>query len=196
MAYAKIRANGLRAIEIAEGDELISVNITDDGSEMMIGTHRGMAIRFEATDVRPMGRTAHGVRGIRLKKDDYVVAAVKVLENTQLLTITENGYGKKTDFDEYKVQSRGGMGVFNYKLTDKTGPVVGMAAVSDDDDVMMITSEGVIIRTHTAEISTFGRQTQGVRVMRLADDVKAASIAVTPHVEEEEIEEEQSNDAQ
>ena len=196
MAYAKIRSNGLRAIEIAEGDELISVNITDDGSEMMIGTHRGMAIRFEATDVRPMGRTAHGVRGIRLKKDDYVVAAVKVLENTQLLTITENGYGKKTDFDEYKVQSRGGMGVFNYKLTDKTGPVVGMAAVSDDDDVMMITSEGVIIRTHTAEISTFGRQTQGVRVMRLADDVKAASIAVTPHVEEEEIEEEQSNDAQ
>ena len=193
MAYAKIRANGLRAIEIAEGDELISVNITDDGSEMMIGTHRGMAIRFEATDVRPMGRTAHGVRGIRLKKDDYVVAAVKVLENTQLLTITENGYGKKTDFDEYKVQSRGGMGVFNYKLTDKTGPVVGMAAVSDDDDVMMITSEGVIIRTHTAEISTFGRQTQGVRVMRLADDVKAASIAVTPHIDEEEIEEEKTD---
>jgi len=193
MAYAKIRANGLRAIEIAEGDELISVNITDDGSEMMIGTHKGMAIRFEATDVRPMGRTAHGVRGIRLKKDDYVVSAVKVLEGTQLLTLTENGYGKKTDFDEYKVQSRGGMGVFNYKLTDKTGPVVGMAAVSDDDDVMMITSEGVIIRTHTAEISTFGRQTQGVRVMRLADNVKAASIAVTPHMEEEENEEAQAN---
>jgi len=196
MAYAKIRSNGLRAIEIAEGDELISVNITDDGSQMMIGTHKGMAIRFEATDVRPMGRTAHGVRGIRLKKDDYVVAAVKVLENTQLLTITENGYGKKTDFDEYKVQSRGGTGVFNYKLTDKTGPVVGMAAVSDEDDVMMITSEGVIIRTHTAEISTFGRQTQGVRVMRLADGIKAASIAVTPHIEEEEKEEVTSNDAE
>ena len=196
MAYAKIRANGLRAIEIAEGDELISVNITDDGSQMMIGTHKGMAIRFEATDVRPMGRTAHGVRGIRLKKDDYVVSAVKVIENTQLLTITENGYGKKTDFDEYKVQSRGGMGVFNYKLTDKTGPVVGMAAVSDEDDVMMITSEGVIIRTHTAEISTFGRQTQGVRVMRLADGIKAASIAVTPHIEEEEIKEEQANDVE
>ncbi len=196
MAYAKIRSNGLRAIEIADGDELISVNITDDGSEMMIGTHKGMAIRFEATDVRPMGRTAHGVRGIRLKKDDYVVAAVKVVEGTQLLTLTENGYGKKTDFDEYKVQSRGGMGVFNYKLTDKTGPVVGMAAVSDEDDVMMITSEGVIIRTHTAEISTFGRQTQGVRVMRLADGIKAASIAVTPHMDEEENEEEQSNDAQ
>ena len=189
MAYSKIRSNGLRAIEIAEGDELINALITDDGSEVMIGTRNGMAIRFEATDVRPMGRTAHGVRGIRLKKDDYVVSAVKVLKDTQLLTITENGYGKKTDFDEYKVQSRGGMGVFNYKLTDKTGPVIGMAAVSDEDDVMMITSEGVIIRTHTAEISTFGRQTQGVRVMRLADGVNAASIAVTPHIEEDESEE-------
>ncbi len=186
MAYSKIRSNGLRAIEIAEGDELINALITDDGSEVMIGTRNGMAIRFEATDVRPMGRTAHGVRGIRLKKDDYVVSAVKVLDGTQLLTITENGYGKKTDFDEYKIQSRGGMGVFNYKLTDKTGPVIGMAAVSDEDDVMMITSEGVIIRTHTAEISTFGRQTQGVRVMRLADGINAASIAVTPHIEEEE----------
>ena len=189
MAYSKIRSNGLRAIEIAEGDELINALITDDGSEVMIGTRNGYAIRFEATDVRPMGRTAHGVRGIRLKKDDYVVSAVKVLDGTQLLTITENGYGKKTEFDEYKVQSRGGMGVFNYKLTDKTGPVIGMAAVSDEDDVMMITSEGVIIRTHTAEISTFGRQTQGVRVMRLADGINAASIAVTPHIEEEENEE-------
>ncbi|MBO5505758.1 MAG: DNA gyrase subunit A, partial [Clostridia bacterium] len=185
MAYAKIRSNGLRAIEIADGDELINVQITDDASQMMIGTHKGMAIRFEATDVRPMGRTAHGVRGIRLKNGDYVVSAVKVQEGTQLLTITENGYGKKTEFDEYKVQSRGGMGVFNYKLTEKTGPVAGMAAVSDEDDVMMITSEGVIIRTHTAEISTFGRQTQGVRVMRLTDGIKAASIAVTPHIEEE-----------
>ncbi len=189
MAYSKIRSNGLRAIEIAEGDELINALITDDGSEVMIGTRNGMAIRFEATDVRPMGRTAHGVRGIRLKKGDYVVSAVKVLDGTQLLTITENGYGKKTEFDEYKVQSRGGMGVFNYKLTDKTGPVIGMAAVSDEDDVMMITSEGVIIRTHTAEISTFGRQTQGVRVMRLADGINAASIAVTPHIEEDENEE-------
>ena len=189
MAYSKIRSSGLRAIDIAEGDELISVQITDNDSEIMIGTRKGMAIRFKGEDVRPMGRTAHGVRGIRLKKDDYVVAAVSVREDTKLLTITENGYGKKTDFDEYKVQTRGGMGVFNYKLTEKTGNVAGMAAVCDDDDVMMITSDGIIIRTHTAEISTFGRQTQGVRVMRLADDVKAVSMAVTPHIEEEESEE-------
>lgn len=186
MAYSKIRTSGLRAIEIAEGDELISVAITDADSQLMIGTNKGMAIRFMAEDVRPMGRTAHGVRGIRLKKDDYVVAAVSVKEDAKLLTITENGYGKKTDFAEYKVQSRGGTGIFNYKLTDKTGPVIGMAAVSDEDDVMMITSDGIIIRTHTAEISTYGRQTQGVRVMKLADGVRAVSIAVTPHEDEEE----------
>ncbi len=194
MAYSKIRASGLRAIEIAEGDELIGVKITDSNSEIMIGTRNGLAIRFAASDVRPMGRTAHGVRGIRLKKDDYVVAAVSVEEGKQLLTITENGYGKKTDFDEYRLQSRGGSGIFNYKLTEKTGAVIGMAAVCDDDDVMMITSAGVIIRTHTAEISTFGRQTQGVRVMKLTDGISAASIAVTPHTEETEESEETPNE--
>lgn len=193
MAYSKIRASGLRAIEIAEGDELISVAITDKDSQLMIGTHKGMAIRFMAEDVRPMGRTARGVRGIRLKKDDYVVAAVPVKDNATLLTITENGYGKKTEFSEYKVQSRGGTGIFNYKLTEKTGPVIGMAAVCDEDDVMMITSDGIIIRTHTAEISTYGRQTQGVRVMRLADNVRAVSIAVTPHEDDEEISESGEN---
>ncbi len=188
MAYAKIRTNGLRAIDIAEGDELISVKIVDNDSQLIIGTRKGMAIRFAESDVRPMGRTAHGVRGIRLKNDDdYVVGAVTLKDGAQLLTITENGYGKKTEFDEYKVQSRGGMGVFNYKLTEKTGDVAGLKAVTDDDDIMMITSDGVIIRTHTAEISTYSRHTQGVRVMKLADDVKVASIAVTGHIEEEEI---------
>lgn len=186
MAYAKIRQNGLRAIEIAEGDELISVMITDNENEVVIGTHNGIAIRFHENDVRPMGRTAHGVRGIRLKGDDYVVGAVAVTEGTKLLTITENGYGKKTEFDEYKVQNRGGMGIYNYKVTDKTGKVSGIAAVTDDDDIMMITSGGIIIRTHTAEISTYGRQTQGVRVMKLADDVSVVSIAKTPHLDEEE----------
>ncbi len=193
LAYANIRSGGLRAIDIADGDELISVKITDGSNELMIGTHRGMAVRFSENDVRPMGRTAHGVRGIRLKDGDYVVSAVTVDENAQLLTITENGYGKKTKFDEYKVQSRGGQGVYNYKITEKTGAVSGMAAVSDDDDVMIITSDGVIIRTHTAEISTYSRQTQGVRVMKLAEDVKVVSIAATPHSEEEEITESGEN---
>ena len=186
MAYAKIRNGGLRAIEIAEGDELISVHITDGTSEIMIGTHDGIAIRFAETDVRPMGRTAHGVRGIKLKGDDYVVGAVTVNPEAKILTITEHGYGKKTDFDEYKVQSRGGMGLYNYKVTEKTGHVAGLKAVTDEDDVMIITSGGVIIRTHTAEISTFGRQTQGVRIMKLANETKVVSIETTPHIEEEE----------
>lgn len=188
MAYAKIRTNGLRAIDIAEGDELISVKIVDNDSQLIIGTRKGMAIRFAESDVRPMGRTAHGVRGIRLKTaDDYVVGAVTVKDGAQLLTITENGYGKKTSFDEYKVQMRGGMGVFNYKLTEKTGDVAGLKVVTDDDDIMMITSDGVIIRTHTAEISTYSRQTQGVRVMKLDDGVKLVSVATTGHIDEEEI---------
>jgi DNA gyrase subunit A len=134
------------------------------------------------------------VRGIRLKADDYVVDAVTVKEGTKLLTLTENGYGKKTDFSEYKVQARGGKGLFNYKVTEKTGKIIGLAAVADDDDIMVITSDGVIIRTHTAEISTFGRQTQGVRVMRLGGDVKAVSIATTPHTEEENTESEDNNE--
>lgn len=186
MAYAKIRTSGLRAIDIAEGDELISVKITDNTDEIIIGTRKGMAIRFAEGDVRPMGRTAHGVRGVRLKPGDYVVDAVTVKDNAQLLTITENGYGKKTAFDEYKVQSRGGQGVFNYKLTEKTGDVAGLKAVTDDDDIIMITSDGIIIRTHTAEISTYSRQTQGVRVMKPADGIKVVSIATTGHIEEEE----------
>ena len=160
----------------------------DNDSQLIIGTRKGMAIRFAESDVRPMGRTAHGVRGIRLKTaDDYVVGAVTVKDGAQLLTITENGYGKKTSFDEYKVQMRGGMGVFNYKLTEKTGDVAGLKAVTDDDDIMMITSDGVIIRTHTAEISTYSRQTQGVRVMKLDDGVKLVSVATTGHIDEEEI---------
>jgi len=186
MAYSKIRAGGLRAIDLADDDELIRVKITNNDSELVLGTRNGMAIRFHESDVRPMGRTAHGVRGIRLKSGDYVVDAVTVQDGTKLLTMTENGYGKKTEFDEYKLQARGGKGIFNYKLTDKTGKIIGLKAVCDDDDIMVITSDGVIIRTHTAEISTYGRQTQGVRIMKLDSAVNAVSIATTPHIEDEE----------
>ena len=194
LAYSKIRAGGLRAIGLTDDDELISVKITNNDSELILGTKDGLAIRFHESDVRPMGRAAHGVRGIRLKPGDYVVDSVTILDGTKLLTLTENGYGKKTDFDEYRAQSRGGKGIFNYKLTEKTGKVIGLKAVTEDDDIMVITSDGVIMRTHTAEISTFGRQTQGVRVMRLSDGIKAVSIATTPHIEEENIESEEKNE--
>lgn len=186
MDYSRIRAGGLRAIELNDGDELITVELTDDSGSLMLITHNGMAIRFEQTDVRAMGRTAHGVRGIRLGDDDYVVGACIAEENSELLAVTENGYGKKTELSEYKIQNRGGRGIFTYKITEKTGKVAGVATVTDDDDVMMITSDGVLIRMHTAEISTFGRQTQGVRIMRLANDVKLVSMAKTAREDETE----------
>ncbi len=194
MDYSRIRQTGLRAIELTEDDTLINVIRTDGNKNLIICTRNGIAIRFEESDVRATGRTTQGVRGIRLKGDDYVVGACVAEENTQLLTVTENGYGKKTDLSEYKIQNRGGHGIFTYKITEKTGKLAGVATVCDDDDMMFITSEGVIIRTHTAEISTFGRQTQGVRIMRLDDDVKLVSSAKTPHEDEEEILEENNNE--
>ncbi len=190
MDYSRIRQSGLRAIELNEDDTLINVIRTDGSKNLVICTRNGIAIRFEESDVRATGRATQGVRGIRLKDDDYVIGACIAEENTTLLTVTENGYGKKTDFSEYKIQNRGGHGIFTYKITDKTGKLAGVAAVCDDDDMMFITSEGVIIRTHTAEISQFGRQTQGVRIMRLDDGVKLVSAAKTSHEDEEEIIEE------
>lgn len=190
MDYSRIRAGGLRAIELSENDELITVVLTDGESKMMLVTHNAMAICFEETDVRPMGRTAHGVRGIRLSDNDYVVGACIAEDSAKLLVVTENGFGKKTATDEYKIQNRGGRGVYTYKITQKTGAVAGISMVTDEDDVMMITSDGVLIRMHAAEISSFGRQTQGVRIMRLADDIRLVSMTKTARedAEEEDVE--------
>lgn len=185
MEYSRIRSNGLRAIELAEGDTLIDVMMTDKESEILIATHNGMAIRFGEGDVRAMGRTARGVRGIRLNEGDYVVGAVTVDNNARLLAVTENGYGKKTEFSEYNLQSRGGKGVYTYRITDKTGALAGVGSVTDENDIIMITSDGVLIRMHADEISTLGRQTQGVRVMRLADGINVVSMALTSREEDE-----------
>lgn len=190
MDYSRIRQNGLRAIELVEGDELISVRLTDGEQEIVIATHDGLAIRFNEKDVRSMGRTTRGVRGIRLHDGDFVVSATVPGEGETLLMVTENGYGKKTEVEEYRAQSRGGKGIFTYRITDKTGKLVGMTSVNDSEDVMLITSEGVVIRMHADEISTFGRQTQGVRLMRLADEVSVVSLALTERYEEEEAESE------
>ncbi len=183
--YSRIRQNGLRAIELVEGDELISVSLTDGTEDIMLATHNGLAIRFNEKDVRAMGRTTRGVRGIRLNSDDFVVSAVVLKENKTLLTVTENGYGKKTEPDEYRAQSRGGKGIFTYKITEKTGKLAGMVGVTDADDVMLITSEGIIIRMHTDEISTYGRQTQGVRLMRLDENVAVVGMALTERDDDE-----------
>lgn len=192
MDYSRIRAGGLRAIDLIEGDELICVNLTDNEQQIMIGTHDGMAIRFDEKDVRQTGRISQGVRGISLRDGDYVVGACIVHEDAQLLAVSENGYGKKTSLDEYKVQSRGGLGIGTYQITDKTGKIAGITMVTDDDDIMLIASDGVVIRLHAAEVSTYKRRTQGVRLMRLEDDVKLMSIARTEH--ETENQEETSNE--
>ena len=194
MDYSKIRSSGLRAIELVEDNTLINVLLTDGEQNIIIGTHNGFAIHFDENDVREMGRTARGVRGIRLRADDYVIGACITSADKKLLTVTENGFGKKTGIDEYRLQSRGGKGIFNYKITEKTGLISGMATVSDKDDIMLITSEGVLIRTHAKEISSFGRQTQGVKIMRLAEGVKLVSMAVTDHEEEETEQTEETNE--
>ncbi len=192
MDYAKIRNSGLRAINIDEDDELIRVKLTDNEQDLILGTHNGYAIRFSVSEVRQTGRTTRGVKGIDLRDGDYVIGASTALPETQLLTVTENGYGKKTPLDEYRIQSRGGKGIFTYKITDKTGKLAGMKTVTDGDDIILITSDGVIIRMHADEISSYSRQTQGVRVMKLADDVNVVSIARTEREEESEEEEQTS----
>lgn len=186
MDYSKIRQSGLRAIELDEGDELIRVKLTDNEQDIIIGTHDGYAIRFKEDEVRSTGRTTRGVMGIRLHEGDYVIGASVALPDSQLLTVTENGYGKKTPLEEYRIQSRGGKGIYTYRITDKTGKLAGMKTVTDNDDIMLITSDGVVIRMHTDEISSYSRQTQGVRVMKLADDVQVVSIARTEREEDDE----------
>lgn len=186
------RKAGIRCITLDEGDELISVLHTDGEKNVLIATRKGMAICFRETDVRPMGRDAAGVRGIRLKGDDFVVGADIAREGQTVLTVTENGYGKRTNVEEYlrgdggEPQNRGGSGLKNYNITDKTGLIVGIAMVDESHDVMMISDDGVIIRMVVEAINTYSRTTQGVILMRLADDVKVISLAITDHEEPEE----------
>ncbi len=183
--YDTSRKNGFWAISLDEGDEVIRVKLTNGSQDIIIGTSGGMAIRFNENDVRVMGRTARGVRAIRLGKNDMVVGASIVKENSELLVVTENGYGKKTPMDEYHTQNRGGKGVFTYRLTEQTGNVAGMRAVTEEDDIMLITNEGVIIRISTRDISTYSRVTKGVRLMRLDDGVKIVALARAEQAEED-----------
>lgn len=184
--YDTNRKNGFWAIGLDEGDEVIRVELTDGNCDLIIGTANGMAIRFNESDARVMGRTARGVRAIRLDDGDSVVGASVVKDGTRLLVVSEYGYGKKTEFDEYHVQNRGGKGVLTYRITEQTGRLAGISAVTDEDDIMLITDAGVIIRLHTSDISTYSRVTKGVRLMRLDDDVKIVSLARTEREEDEE----------
>lgn len=177
MEYSNIRKGGLAAVSLREDDQLIDVKLTDGNQDIIISTYNGMAIRFNETDARPIGRVSQGVKGIELDEDDHVIGMEVCTENTTLLVVTENGFGKRTELDEYKVQNRGGKGVLTYRITDKTGKSAGMKLVSEDDDIMLISSDGTIIRMKVREVSILGRATQGVTLMRMADGVKVVGVA-------------------
>ena len=169
-ALKNLRNNGIRALTLDEGDELISVTETRGHDRMLIATHDGQAVCFDETDVRAMGRTAVGVRGIRLREGDYVIGAARADADKTVLSITENGYGKRTPIEEYRVTGRGGLGVKNYMVTDKTGPVVGMKVVDGTEDLLLVTAAGILIRTPVENIRVAGRATQGVIVMRFKEE--------------------------
>ena len=193
-ALRNIRSNGIRALNLDEGDELISVIQTSGDENILIATHDGMSVCFNEQDARPMGRTAVGVRGIKLRGDDYVIGAGSTSAGTALLTITEKGYGKRTPVEEYSVHGRGGLGIKNYNVTDKTGKIADVLVVNDEDDILVITDDGTIIRMSAANISLLSRATQGVRIMRIMEGSRVICIEKTDR-EEEAAEEDKSEDA-
>ena len=184
-ALKNLRNNGIRALRMEEGDELISVRETDGTKKILIATHDGMAVCFDENDVRPMGREAVGVRGIKLREGDYVVGAARATAGKTVLTITENGYGKRTPVEEYRITNRGGLGIKNYAVTEKTGPIVGIKVVDGSEDLLLVTAAGILIRTHVDAIRVAGRATQGVIVMRFKEEGdKVISLALAEREEE------------
>ena len=181
------KAGGLIALSLDEGDELISVHLTDGTKNILVATSEGQAIRYDENEVSVVGRTARGVRAMKVDPDHEVVGSVIVDDAKNLLTVTENGYGKRTEFSEFNTQHRGGLGVICHKLTEKTGALCGIKAVDDSEDVIAVSSDGILIRTGVANISTYGRSSQGVRVMNLEEGNKVIGIvAVEAEPDEEE----------
>ncbi len=188
--YDTRRSGGLIAILLDDDDAVISARVTDGNRRVMLATKCGKGIRFEESDIRPMGRPAHGVRGIDLADGDEVLTMEIADEEAKLVVLTENGFGKRCEISEFKVQSRGGKGVLSYDITEKTGLVAGMRVAREDDDIIAIADNGVIIRMAANEMPIYKRVTQGVRVMRLDDDAKLVTFALSPHDDEEEVIEE------
>ncbi|MEE3737289.1 DNA gyrase subunit A [Streptococcus uberis] len=190
--FHNIRQNGLRALNLKEGDELINVLMTNGQEDIIIGTRLGYSVRFNESSIRQMGRSATGVRGVKLRDQDLVVGAARITDDQEVLIITENGYGKKTLASEYPTKGRGGKGIKTANITAKNGPIAGLVTVSGQEDIMIITNKGVIIRTHISDVSQTGRATLGVKVMRLDQDAKIVTFAlVNPEEDEPELAEEQ-----
>jgi len=196
--FANIRRGGLRAITLREEDELISVRLTDGKKQIMIGTKQGYLIRFDEQDVRAMGRTAAGVKGITLRDESDEVVSMEILEDDlQVLTVTSKGYGKRTPAEDYRMTNRGGKGIITCNLTDKNGHVVAVKAVTGEEDLMIITESGVLIRMPVESISETGRNTQGVRLIKLNDGEEVATVArVEKEEDDEEIEEQNDENSE
>jgi DNA gyrase subunit A len=175
-AFSNPRAGGIIALGVEDDDALIEAVLTSGKDRVLLATREGMAIHFSEEDVRPMGRAAYGVKGVELETGDEVVA-LEVVSTGTVLTVTGNGYGKRTDLEEYRVQSRGGKGIINIKTTGRNGPVVGVKFLKGDEEVMLITEKGMIIRLDTKDISTIGRNTQGVRLIQLEEGDHLVSVA-------------------
>ncbi len=184
--YSNIRKTGVIAILLDEGDDLIEVVLTDGENNIMLATHEGKGIRFAEEDVRSMGRVTRGVRGIRLSDEDYVVGMVIQKEGAQFLTVTEKGYGKRTEAEEYRLQTRGGKGISNYNITEKTGKIAAVRMAAEGEDILLVTSGGIILRTKVEEIPVLSRSTQGVRVVRLGEGIEVIDMAGAAREEEEE----------
>jgi DNA gyrase subunit A len=184
--YDTSRKTGITAISLVENDELIGVKLTRGTTELISATRNGLSIRFPEDDVRPMGRNARGVRGIRLNPGDAVIGMDIMEEGADLLVISEKGYGKRTAVSEYRVQTRGGKGILTSRITNKTGHVVGMKIVKENDEIMLINLSGIIIRMNVNEISEMGRSTQGVKLMKVPENESVVSIAKISSEEEKE----------
>jgi DNA gyrase subunit A len=185
-AFSNPRAGGIIAMGIEEGDAVMAVQVSDGKGEIFIGTRDGMSIRFAETEVRPMGRAAYGVRGISLREGDTVVAMEVLRPGGTILSVTEQGYGKRTELDEYRVQSRGGIGIINIQTSERNGQVVGIAQVTDEDELMLITQQGKTLRMAAKDVRTIGRATQGVRMIDIEGEDRAVSIARLAEKDEEE----------
>ena len=176
--YSRPRSNGIIAINLKSNDELISVRTSSGGDQILISTHNGQAIRFNENDVRSVGRNSMGVKGISLKGDDYVVSSEVIKDlSSQILTITENGFGKRTEVEKYRLIGRGGKGVTTLKITEKTGSIINAFQVKNGDDIILLSSVGKANRLKSSDISIIGRATQGVRLMRLEEDIKVVAAA-------------------
>jgi DNA gyrase subunit A len=189
MAFDNLRQSGLIALKLEDDDALIACDITRGDDHVLIATRLGKAIQFHENDIRPMGRSARGVTGIKFSEDNDKVIGLEIIKGQgAILSVCEHGYGKRTPIEEYRVQTRGGKGIYTIKVTDRNGPVVGILQVEDDDDLMLVTNAGKVMRFNVSEVGLIGRLTQGVRLMNVDEAEKVTGFARIAKIEGEEVE--------